>query len=78
MRKTGQKNVMVYIAEIIASFFITFFVVLLLVANNTVGKIVHSISGVSLWDELLAFIYVFIAIVMFFATRRKLLQLNNH
>lgn len=66
LRKTGQKNIMVYIAEIIASFFITFFVVLFFVANNTVGQIVHSISGVSLWDELLAFIYVFIAIVMFF------------
>ena len=76
LRKTGQKNVMVYIAEIIASFFITFFVVLLLVANNTVGQIVHSISGVLLWDGLLAFIYVFIAIVMFFGISRWFIRIT--
>ena len=76
LRKTGQKNVMAYIAEIIASFFITFFVVLLLVANNTVGQIVHSISGWLLWDELLAFIYVFIAIVMFFGISRWFIRIT--
>ncbi len=75
LRKTGQKNIMAYVAEIIASFFITFFVVLLLVANNPVGQIVHFISGFSLWDELLAFIYVFIAIVMFFGINRWFIRI---